>query len=125
MIFFKKIYIFCIKKIYNLFDDVLNLKIKLTNFIKNYYKYPDFKLNKVLLYRNLIEEYSVTNYFKYNNVKYIDNKLIENILYENMILYYLNDNIRLKIFFSYKNIEYIIYFPYNKNESNKFIPFFP
>lgn len=125
MIFFKKIYIFCIKKIYNLFDDVLNLKIKITNFIKNYYKHPDFKINKVLLYKNLTEECSVTDYFKYNNIKYIDNKLIENILYENMILYYLNENIRLKIFFSYKNIEYIIYFPYKKNESKKFIPYFP
>ena len=39
-----------ITRIYNLFDEVLNLKIKITNFIKNYYKYPDFKINNVLLY---------------------------------------------------------------------------
>jgi len=131
MIFFRKIYIFCIKKIYNLFDGILNIKIKITNFIKNYYKYPDFKINKILLYRNLIEEYDVTNYFKYNNIKYIDNNLIENILYENLIHYNLNENIRLKIFFLYKNVEYIIYFPYDKNNKNefneptKFIPYFP
>lgn len=123
MIFLKKIYDSCVIKIYKMIDYLLNIKIKLNNFIKDYFKYPDFKLIKVLLYTNLVDNIDVTYYFKDDNIKYIDDILIDNILYSENIRDYYNENIRLKCFFLYKGTEYILYFSYKK--SNKYIPYAP
>ena len=98
-------------------DDILIIKIKLYN---KYFKKSDFILQKVLLYSNLKDNCDVTKYFKTN----VSNKITRNTIkeiyeYKNIPLEY-NSDIRLKIFFSYKNIDYIIYFPYSKNINKNF-----
>ena len=109
-------------------DDILIIKIKLYNkyFLK---KKDDFILQKVLLYSNLKDNIDVTKYFKTNVSDKISRNTIKEIYeYKNIPLEY-NSDIRLKIFFSYKNINYIIYFPYSKNinkESQEYyIPYPP
>ena len=95
-------------------DDILIIKIKLYNkyFLK---KKDDFILQKVLLYTNLKDNIDVTKYFKTNVSNKITRSTIKELYeYKNIPLEY-NSDIRLKIFFLYKNIDYIIYFPYSKN----------
>lgn len=101
----------------NIIDDILLIKIKLT---KKYFKKNDFLLNKVLLYTNLKYNIDVTFYFKkYNFDKISRNNIKELFDCKNITLEY-NADIRLKIFFSYKNINYILYFPYSKNINQEF-----
>lgn len=93
-------------------DDTLIIKLKIEN---KYFKKDDFILTKVLLYTNLKDNIDVTKYFKTNMYNKISRSTIKELYeYKNIPLEY-NSDIRLKIFFSYKNINYIIYFPYSKN----------
>lgn len=93
-------------------DDILIIKLKIEN---KYFKKSDFILQKVLLYTNLKDNIDVTKYFKTNVSNKITRSTIKELYeYKNISLEY-NSDIRLKIFFLYKNIDYIIYFPYSKN----------
>jgi hypothetical protein len=111
-------------------DTYLILKFKIN---KLFSKNKSFILKEVLLYTNLSENYNVTNYFykNKNNIRKINKLLIDdiytllNINFDNK-----NDNnIRLKIYFKYNDIDYIIYFPYNNtyidNTNNYYIPYPP
>ena len=101
----------------NIIDDILLIKIKLT---KKYFKKNDFLLTKVLLYTNLKDNIDVTFYFKKNNLDKITRNNIKELFdYKNIPLEY-NSDIRLKIFFSFKNINYILYFPYSQNINKEF-----
>jgi hypothetical protein len=104
-------------------DDILIIKIKLFNIIyKKYFfkKKDDFILQKVLLYSNLKDNIDVTKYFKTNVYNKISRSTIKELYdHKNIPLEY-NPDIRLKIFFSYKNNNYIIYFPYSKNINKDF-----
>jgi len=107
-------------------DDILIIKLKIEN---KYFKKSDFILQKVLLYTNLKDNIDVTKYFKDNVYNKISRSTIKELYeYKNIPLEY-NSDIRLKIFFLYKNINYIIYFPYSKNinkESEEYyIPYPP
>ena len=78
---------------------------------------------------------SIFRGFQFNNplITQIDQQTIIDIYKENNLKFENNENnedIRLKIFFSYKNINYIIYFPYKKLMTNKqtdqyYMPFPP
>ena len=110
----------------NIIDNILLIKIKLS---KKYFKKNDFVLTKVLLYTNLKDNIDVTSYFKKCNFNKISRNNIKELFdFKNIPLEY-NSNIRLKIFFSYKNINYILYFPYsqniNKEFENYYIPYPP
>lgn len=102
-------------------DDILIIKIKLYNIIYNkYFKKDDFILQKVLLYTNLKDNIEVTKYFKTNVTNKISRSTIKELYdHKNIPLEY-NPDIRLKIFFCYKNNNYIIYFPYVKNINKDF-----
>jgi hypothetical protein len=102
-------------------DDILIIKIKLYNIIYNkYFKKDDFILQKVLLYSNLKDNIDVTKYFKTNVYDKISRSTIKELYdHKNIHLEY-NSDIRLKIFFSYKDNNYIIYFPYVKNINKDF-----
>jgi hypothetical protein len=106
-------------------DDILIIKLKIEN---KYFKKDDFILQKVLLYSNLKDNIDVTKYFKTNVTNKISRSTIKELYeYKNIPLEY-NSDIRLKIFFSYKNINYIIYFPYSKNinkESEEYYIHYP
>ena len=114
----------------NIIDIYLIIKFKINNiFPKN----KSFIFKKILLYTNLKENYDVTNYF-YNekNIREINKLLIVNIYsLLNIPFHNDNDDIRLKIYFIYNDIDYIIYFPYNNfnvyenNIDNYYIPYPP
>lgn len=118
MNFFKKIYTYINKFMYYHLENVINVilltKIQIYEIINTYYKIynNDFVLDDVLLYTDLTNYYKVTNYFKYTKINIINNDTIEKILKEYNLNFY-NENTRLKIFFTYKNIKYIIYFKYD------------
>ena len=106
-------------------DDILIIKLKIEN---KYFKKDNFILQKVLLYSNLKDNIDVTKYFKTNVSNKINRNTIKELYeYKNIPLEY-NSDIRLKIFFLYKNINYIIYFPYSKNinkESEEYYIHYP
>lgn len=106
---------------------VLNVKIKIIEFINLLYKKDDYKLEKIILYIDLDKSIDVTNFFKRNNIKNINKVVIRNAFYENMADFQYNTNIRLKIFFIYKNVNYIIYFPYDSlyNIDDHYLPYPP
>ena len=65
------------------------------------------------MYTNLKENYDVTKYFYGKNIREINKLLIFN-LYSLLNIHFDNNvDIRLKIYFKYNDIDYIIYFPYN------------
>jgi hypothetical protein len=134
-------YIFNIYFTYNLYkyryyyinsiiDIYLIIKFKINNiFPKN----KSFILKKILLYTNLKENHDVTKYFYKNekNIREINKLLIVNI-YSLLNIQFDNDkDIRLKIYFKYNDIDYIIYFPYHNfniyenNSNNYYIPYPP
>ena len=110
-------------------DVILITKIKiieLKNIFKNkYFKKDDFELQKVLLYTDINKNIDVLKYFKLFKINYIDKKLIRNIYTHYNINFELNEDIRLKIFFLYKEEEFIIYFGYENNVNNFIIPYPP
>jgi hypothetical protein len=110
----------------NIINDLLTIKIKLQN---KYFKKSDFILQKVLLYTNLKDNSDVTKYFKEKITDKINRNTIKELYKVKNIPLEYNSDIRLKIFFSYKNINYIIYFPYSKNINKEieeyYIPYPP
>jgi hypothetical protein len=96
----------------NFIDKILILKFNIYKFYDKFKSNNSFTLNKVLLYTNLKENYDVTNYFYKNKINKIDRiTIIDTYNFLNKIFIYDYD-IRLKIYFKYKNKNYIIYFPY-------------
>ena len=102
-------------------DIILTCKIFLINYYKGFINY-NFILIKVELYTNLKDKIDVTPYFKQyfnNNInnttstnKHIDKKIIDDLYIKNNIESDKNSDTRLKIYFKYQQIDYIIYFPY-------------
>lgn len=103
--------IYLYKNIYHYIDLLLNLKIFLCNLYKNK-KDNLFELNKIILYTDLIENHDVTKYFKNMNLNEINKKTFDEIYTRYNLKFNYNDNIRLKIFYSYKDNNYISYFVY-------------
>lgn len=112
-------------------DTLIVLKVKICNLFR---KNNSFILQKVKLYSNLRKNYDVTNYFYKNKIHEINRLTIINIYSFFNINFNNNEDIRLKIYFKYNNINYIIYFPYHKsklyddiNENNNdyYIPYPP
>lgn len=108
------------------FDDILKLKLRIQNY---FFKKSDFVLKKVLLYTNLTHSIDVTSNFKKNVKNEIHKNIILQIYTEKKITCNYSQDIRLKIFFTYKNNPYIIYFPYyqiyNKSSSTHIVPYPP
>ena len=94
-------------------DIFLTIKIKIIEFKNKYFKENDFKLRKVLLYKDINDNIDVSDYFNKFKINYIDKLLIKNIYTHYNIKFELNENIRLKIIFLFKQEEYIIYFGFN------------
>lgn len=112
-----------------LINNALNTKLMITDMI---YKKNIFRLNKVYLYTNLTDYVDVSTFFYKNNISIINkiNKQTIIDIYKYISLEFdYNDDIRLKIFFSYNNINYIIYFSYNSfmenDNSEHYIPYPP
>jgi hypothetical protein len=89
----------------NIIDFILNIKLEINKIFKTNL---NFTLKKVLLYTNLRDNIDVTKYF-ISKMDIINKNTIDNILPNNDN----NDDIRLKLYFKYNNIDYIIYIPYN------------
>jgi len=100
----------------NILDTILNIKIKCTELIK-YLRSDDkdFILVKIELYNDLYSYQDVTKEF----TSIIKDRIDKNIIIKLYSLihkeFVFNDDIRLKIYFRYKGIEYIQYFPYNND----------
>ena len=106
----------------NIINLILNIKIKTIEFINYFFKNDKFQLKKVLLYTDLNNNYDVTKIFRNTKITFI-NKFLINHIYEYLNLDIKdNENIRLKIYFKFKSIDYIIYFSYN---NNNYIPYPP
>ena len=104
---------------------IFYIKIFIDSIYLQYFKKKDkeFILDKVLLYTDLINNYDVTSYFNSNNVLQINKSIFDNICIKNNIdIFNINDDIRLKIFFTYKDNKYILYFSYN---NDNYIPYPP
>lgn len=124
--------IYCYEIRYKILEQILDLflmiKIKVMEWKNKYFKNDDYKLIKVLLYKDLDNYIDVSGYFKNNYINYIDKLLIRN-LYDFYYIRFNNDeNIRLKIYFLFKQEEYIFYYAYNntyESMSNYLIPYPP
>jgi hypothetical protein len=110
----------------NILNLLLNSKIKFTKFTNLIYKFynklnnntKDYELKNAELYINLSEKINVTDYFKNNTIISIDDNLICDIyvyFYKKIID---NKDIRLKIYYTYKNKEYILYYSYHRLYNN-------
>lgn len=114
-----------------LLDYVLYMKMYIINYYKSFLNH-NFIVTKVELYTDLYYKIDVTTYFKKNNIDKIDKKVIDILFIENNIFVEKDNNTRLKIYFKYQLINYIMYYPYecfnnNKNnnieETNYYLPF--
>jgi hypothetical protein len=105
----------------NTLDVILNVKIKCVELIRYLSSdNKDFVLLKTELYNDLYSYQDVTKEFLSIIKDRVDRKVIIDLYsFINKEIVF-NDDIRLKIYFRYKSIEYIQYFPYN-NES--YIPY--
>ena len=74
-----------------------------------------FILKKALLYENSSEYHDVTDYFIYHTVTILDNNLLSSLFLYKKIECDLTKDIRLKLVFSYNEVEYILYHMYNFN----------
>jgi hypothetical protein len=97
---------------YEILDYVLLLKIRFKNY---FYPIKEFVLIKIDLYTDLNKHVDVTNYFRNKNIDKIDKYIIIDIFYKYNICFDINPDIRLKIYFNYKNIKYILYYDYFNN----------
>lgn len=126
------IYIYNNKTYY--IDKFLNFifytKILLDSIYLTYFKVvkKDFILNKVLLYTDLTNNYNVISYFNGRNINVIDKNLYNDICIENKIN--ITDeccddccDLRLKLFFTYKDSNYILYFSYNNDNHIPYPPY--
>jgi hypothetical protein len=74
-----------------------------------------FILQKAFIYENLKDYYDVTDYFIHNKINLLDNYLLTCLFMHKKIFCNLHNDMRLKIFFSYNGVEYILYHMYNFN----------
>ena len=118
------LYIYRVYYINSIINIYSTIKYKLYSL---YRKKKTFNITKVLLYTNLEDNYDVTRLFHRNIVKTykIDIELILNFYSSLNILFKYNDNIRLKIYFNYNNIDYIIYYRYIPYLNNYYVPYPP
>jgi len=118
------LYIYRVYYINTIIDIYTTIKYKLYSL---YRKKKTFNITKVLLYTNLEDNYDVTRLFHRNIIKTykIDIELILNFYSSLNILFKYNDNIRLKIYFNYNNIDYIIYYRYIPYLNNYYVPYPP
>lgn len=105
---------------YSILDTILIYKIKLT---KYFYPEEDFKLIKVYLYKNLNDYIIVTKFFEDYNIVNIEKKIIFDLYYQYKLCFDNIDDIRLKIFYSYKNKSYIMYYDFNNKYSIPYPPY--
>lgn len=105
---------------HKLLDNILRIKLYLKD---KFYKKNDFVLSKVLLYIDLENNLDVTEYFKKKNIKILDSNLIIQLYHYKKLIFSYHPDIRLKIFYSYKNIDYISYLSYRLNNSMPY-PFY-
>ena len=110
-----------------LLEYILYIKIYITDYYKSFLNH-NFIVTKVELYIDLNNKINVTEYFKNNQIDKIDKNLIDILFIENNIFIEKDNNTRLKIYFKYNLINYIIYYSYksfnnNTNESNYYLPF--
>ncbi len=94
-------------------DIICKAKLMVKQYFKKYGLHKEFTINKVLLYTNLNNFIDVSSYFN-GRVKEINKNTIETIYKLNNMKMVENDDIRLKIFYTYKENEYIKYFSYNR-----------
>jgi hypothetical protein len=83
----------------------------------------EFILDKVLLYTDLTKNYDITSYFNTIYISEINKSVFDNMCIRNNIdISDNNDDLRLKLYFTYKDIKYILYFSYN---NTNYIPYPP
>jgi hypothetical protein len=93
-------------------DNGLSFKIIITNYYKSLLN-NNFIISNVYLYTDLNNKINVTKYFKDNILlNKIDRDLIDLLYIKNNITTDKNNDTRLKIYFKFRQIDYIIYFPY-------------
>jgi hypothetical protein len=100
-----------------LLDYVLTAKINIINYYKSFLN-NNFILINAELYTDLNNSINVTKHFKMNVSDKIDKQLIQLLFIINNIPFNENNNIRLKLYFKFQQINYIIYFPYENNTIN-------
>jgi len=113
----------------NTLDLYFNTKLKLIQIYNDYYKEPDFKLLSAKLYFDLKNNIDVTNYIKNNKITRINKSLMFDLILMNKLALNYDDELRLKIHFSYKKEQYIIYYScneliyYKNRKISEFIPY--
>ena len=110
----------------NILDYILSIKI----FINNVYKSclnNNFIMTKVLLYIDIDNYIDITQFFNNNIINRIDRNLIDIIYTQYNICNNKNKDTRLKIYFKFQQINYIIYFSYentvNKDLNEYYLPY--
>jgi len=111
---------FMINYRYEILDYVLLLKIKLNKYL---FPIKDYSLIKIQLFKNLNNYIDVTEYFHNKNINKIDKYTIIDLYCKYNISFNQNDDIRLKIYFSYKNIYYILYYDYSNSYHIPYPPY--
>lgn len=111
---------FIINYRYEIVDYILLFKIKLNNYL---FPIKDYSLIKIQLYKNLNNYIDVTEYFHNKNIDKIDKYTIIDLFCKYNICFDQNDDIRLKIYFSYKNIYYILYYDYSNSYHIPYPPY--
>ena len=98
-------------------NSLLNIKIFTSNIYKKLFIEVDtFNLKNVFLYTSLRDFEDVTDYFKVYKIDFIDKYTILDLYNFYSLQFNCNSNIRLKIFFTYNQQKYIMYYNYyNKN----------
>jgi len=108
-----------------LLDCIFYSKIFTDSIYLKYFKKEktEFVLDKVLLYTDLTKNYDITSYFNTIYISEINKSVFDNICIRNNIdISDNNDDLRLKLYFTYKDIKYILYFSYN---NTNYIPYPP
>lgn len=89
------------------------IKIYVQSIYNKYFKKinPDFILESAILYSTLVKNQNITNYFKNKNLTKIDKYILLECFHDNNIdTSNLDNNVRLKLIFFYKDNKYILYY---------------
>jgi hypothetical protein len=106
--------IFTINLLYYYIDILFNIKIKIFDYVRYLFINNNFMLNDVELYTNISKKCNAKYYFENYEITKIDAKLIYDIYKFYKINFIDNEDIRLKIDFTYNNNNYILYYPLHK-----------
>jgi len=123
--------IFTINFLYYYIDLLFNVKIKIYDFFQYLFINNNFILNDVELYTTVSKKYNIKFYFDNYEINKIDAKLIYDIYKFYRINFEDNEDIRLKINFTYNNNNHILYYPLHKQifkdfaEDKYYIPYPP